>query len=96
MLLPETLLNYPIGGVLEITWADGIRQRLSHTSLRSSCRCAECSRERLSLNGPAPISPTVKIVAIEFVGRYAVQLCFSDGHQRGIFPWPMLRAFDPF
>jgi DUF971 family protein len=25
------------------------------------------------------------------VGSYAVQLVFSDGHERGIFPWVYLR-----
>jgi DUF971 family protein len=94
MLLPETLLNDPIGGVLEIIWPDGVRQCLSHRSLRSRCRCAECCSKRLHRNAAAPVSPRVKVVAIEPVGHYAIQLFFSDGHNRGVFPWPMLRAFD--
>lgn len=32
----------------------------------------------------------VAISKIEPVGSYAVQLCFSDGHDTGIFSWDLL------
>ena len=32
----------------------------------------------------------VRIVGIEAVGAYALNLAFADGHRRGIFPFPML------
>ena len=32
----------------------------------------------------------VKILAIEPVGQYAVQLRFSDGHDTGIYSWELL------
>ena len=28
---------------------------------------------------------------VRAVGNYALQLVFSDGHERGIFPWGYLR-----
>ncbi len=32
----------------------------------------------------------VTITAVEPVGNYGIRLIFSDGHDRGIFPWPYL------
>ena len=32
----------------------------------------------------------VRIVAVEPVGHYAVQLRFSDGHETGIYSWDLL------
>jgi len=31
-----------------------------------------------------------KSTAIEPVGSYAVRLCFDDGHDTGLFSWPVL------
>jgi prepilin-type processing-associated H-X9-DG protein len=31
------------------------------------------------------------ITGLASVGRYAVNLAFSDGHARGIYPWAYLR-----
>jgi DUF971 family protein len=30
------------------------------------------------------------ITKVEPIGNYAVRLAFSDGHDRGIFPWAYL------
>ena len=35
----------------------------------------------------------VKIVAIEPVGQYAIQLKFSDGHDTGIYSWDLLYGY---
>jgi DUF971 family protein len=37
-------------------------------------------------------SEELTIVDVKPVGTYAVNLFFSDGHDRGIYPWSMLRA----
>ncbi|MFS2019777.1 gamma-butyrobetaine hydroxylase-like domain-containing protein [Massilia sp. CT11-108] len=34
------------------------------------------------------------VAAIEPVGAYALNLTFSDGHRRGIYPFEMLATFD--
>jgi DUF971 family protein len=33
----------------------------------------------------------VNLAAAEPVGQYALNLRFSDGHERGIYPWALLR-----
>lgn len=94
MLRPETLRNNAVSGMLEIAWPDGISQRLPHALLRSRCRCAQCLSERLSPGNDTRLLLPVKVIGIETVGSYGVRFSFSDGHSRGIYPWPMLRAFD--
>ena len=56
--------------------------------LRDNCRCAEC--RYLALTGIAHKSnEAVKVLAASPLG-YGLQLHFSDGHQRGVFPWACL------
>jgi DUF971 family protein len=76
---------------LAIAWADG-RDRID---VRDSvaCGCARCvdewtGEERLdSASVPADVRP----VRIERVGRYAIQIEWSDGHASGIYPFRRLR-----
>lgn len=76
-----------IAGKLVFSWND--RQiELSGTQLRSRCRCAECRYQSLA-GTPAVSSADVDIGAASPLG-YGVQLHFSDGHNRGVFPWSYL------
>lgn len=86
---PESLSNNSTTGILEIRWQDGSMQQLSNAFLRANCRCADCkslSNERLAM-----AETDTRITEIIPVGSYGVQLIFSDGHQRGIFPWTYLK-----
>jgi DUF971 family protein len=77
---------------VEIRWPDGTVQQLSGTFLRESCRCAHClAIQRHGKEAPGTVRETC-IVDIVPVGSYAVQLIFSDGHARGIFPWSYLKS----
>ena len=58
--------------------------------LRSNCRCAPCQSARLRGVEKAPAAATALVDALA-VGHYALQLRFDDGHERGIYPWTMLR-----
>jgi len=59
--------------------------------LRARCRCAECVAAARRGEPPAPDAALALVDAIP-VGHYAVQLRFSDGHERGIYPWDYLEA----
>lgn len=63
--------------------------RLEAALLRRACRCAGCTRAR---RGGAAIAAAVEIsiVAATPVGGYGLNLAFSDGHERGIFPFSYL------
>jgi DUF971 family protein len=75
---------------LVLRWDDGERT-LSAPALRAHCRCAPCQAARL--RGAVPAADAdVRLVDARPVGHYALQLVFSDGHERGIYPWQALRA----
>jgi|SRR5262245_60492482 len=78
---------------LAITWGDGVESALDVRALRLACGCAQCVDEwsgagRLDANAvPADVHP----LRIEPVGRYAIQIAWSDGHASGIYPFRRLR-----
>jgi ATP-binding protein involved in chromosome partitioning len=79
---------------LAITWADGAESTFDVRALRLACGCARCvdewsGEERLD---PASVPGDVHPLRIERVGRYAVQIAWSDGHDSGIYPFRRLRA----
>jgi len=76
--------------VLAITWEDGAVSRLDAPLLRRHSRSA--SAVRAALEGVATPADGVTLARVEPVGAYAVRLSFSDGHDRGIYPWRHLRA----
>jgi ATP-binding protein involved in chromosome partitioning len=79
---------------LAIQWADGARSVFDVRSLRLACGCAECVDEWSGTGrlDPASVPEDVRPVRIESVGRYAIQIFWSDGHETGIYPFQRLRA----
>jgi DUF971 family protein len=76
-------------GMLVVEWPDSSTSQLSHARLRANCPCSQCRAARLAGRIDAA-SAEVRLSAINAQG-YGVQLVFSDGHDRGIFPWQYLR-----
>ncbi|WP_321924965.1 gamma-butyrobetaine hydroxylase-like domain-containing protein [Paraburkholderia guartelaensis] len=88
MKTPLEVRNDAATRTLMLRWPAGETQRVDHARLRAACPCAACRRVRL--DGAAPeAAADVTLIAIEPMG-YGVQLAFSDGHARGIYPWPYL------
>ncbi|WP_177242977.1 DUF971 domain-containing protein [Bradyrhizobium sp. Gha] len=56
--------------------------------LRLSCRCAHCTRARFDERFPERF-PGIAITEIGDLG-YGLNISFSDGHNRGIYPKPYL------
>jgi len=79
---------------LAITWADGHHSVYDVRRLRLACACAQCvdewSGEERVDDGQIP--QDVRPVSVHPVGRYAVQIDWSDGHTTGIYPFARLRA----
>ena len=87
--LLDAMENHALRGRLDLSWADGTTSSWTHAALRAACRCAECSaRRRAGLAVEA--DEWVRVVAIEPVGAYGLNLGFTDGHRRGIYPIEML------
>jgi DUF971 family protein len=76
--------------LLEIEFPDGVGGALSAEYLRVHSPSAEVtghgSGEGILVVGKEKVG----IVRIEPVGRYAVRLVFDDGHDTGLFTWPVL------
>ena len=84
---PSAIALDPQG--LDVHWGE-VKFRLTAAHLRSQCRCATC--KQLALKGaPVIAGNDVQLTNASPVGSYAVQLHFSDGHERGIYPWSYLR-----
>jgi ATP-binding protein involved in chromosome partitioning len=81
---------------LAITWRDGLESVYSVRELRLACGCAACVDEwsgegRLD---PDSVPADVRPLRIESVGRYAIQVTWSDGHATGIYTFERLRELD--
>ena len=74
---------------LVLVFADGTLA-IGAPHLRAACRCADCRRERIDL-GAAPDNGDATIAEVRLVGDHALNIAFSDGHDRGIYPWSYLR-----
>ena len=74
---------------LDLAMADGSGIRLTAERLRGACRCAHCIRARIDGVFPDRFDG-IAIVQAAPIGGYAVNLAFSDGHARGIYPWALL------
>ena len=77
---------------IRILWADGKAFALPSFELRFACPCAGCVDEHTGVrtlkreNLPLDIRPT----GMEPVGRYAIQVRWSDGHQTGMYAFDRL------
>ncbi|MEO1204762.1 MAG: gamma-butyrobetaine hydroxylase-like domain-containing protein [Pseudomonadota bacterium] len=78
------------GAILRVSWTADRTDRLDATLLWSMCPSAAGKRRRMD-GVTAPAAGTVKLTATKAIGRYAINLSFSDGHDRGIYPWGLLR-----
>ncbi|MBN2489626.1 MAG: DUF971 domain-containing protein [Planctomycetes bacterium] len=79
---------------LGIDWSDGVSARYPVRLLRQRCPCAVCvdevSGERTL--DPEAVAAGVRPVEIKPVGRYALHIRWSDGHETGIYSYDLLRA----
>lgn len=72
-----------------VKWSATATQILSHHRLRGACPCAKCRAARIQGYIPL-VNVDVELIAMNPMG-YGVQMVFSDGHDRGIYPWSYLR-----
>lgn len=81
------------GKALRILWEDGHESIFLPFDLRMACPCAGCvdelSGQRILTEAKVP--PGVYPATIEYVGRYALQFAWSDGHDTGIYSYDLLR-----
>ena len=86
-----------IGNALAVTWGNGQESFIDLETLRRNCPCATCGgepdvlghqeRPRVSY-GPH----SFELRGFKFVGGYAFQPTWNDGHETGLYTFPLLRA----
>ena len=89
---------------LTVSWADGRQSFYSIAYLRRMSPSADARelREQMARN-PLTVLPSsaasaggpLTATGAELVGRYAVRISFSDGHDTGLYSWDYLREIDP-
>ncbi|MEO8153022.1 MAG: DUF971 domain-containing protein [Rhizobacter sp.] len=89
-LFPEAIVNHQASGVLELRWQDGSESHLPHPLLRARCRCAGCQQSYRQEGSHPDMASTIRIEGINPISDKGLNLVFSDGHGRGIFPWAYL------
>src|SRR5438046_1455839 len=82
-------LTFPDLPPSDSAMAQGDAVRLSAPRLRAACRCAHCIRARID-GVFAQAFDGIAITHIAPIGDYAINIGFSDGHARGIYPWNLL------
>ncbi len=77
---------------IKIHWDNGHEHVFPARFLRMSCPCAACVEEMTGrkMLTDETVAVDVHPLSIHPVGRYAVQIQWSDGHQTGIFTWERL------
>ncbi len=85
-----------IGSEMAIGWNDGAESYLGLEFLRRACPCAGCGGEPDVMG--TVLRPHVTYTALSFelrgwnfVGGYALQPRWGDGHDSGIYSYPYLR-----
>jgi DUF971 family protein len=88
---------------IKIDWSDGHHSEYELGYLRDECPCAVCTGahgtapQRTNYAQPQPESPfkmykpALKMLRVEAVGSYAIQIHWSDGHGSGIYSFDHLR-----
>ena len=79
---------------VKIRWQDGHESIYLARELRLACPCAGCVDE---VTGQIRVIATsipqnVKPLKIDLIGRYAISITWSDGHNTGIYAFDRLRT----
>ncbi|SNR82870.1 DUF971 domain-containing protein [Puniceibacterium sediminis] len=86
----DTLAATPDCRALTVTWDTGKESTLTAETLRREARDAYSIRERIDF-GVVRVIPDIAITALVQVGHGGVNVHFSDGHDRAIYPFEYLR-----
>ena len=85
---PRKLHNVRQQQQLIISWQDGQEHKFTYRELRAACRCASCRANKVR-GYLLLIDADLQLEKINNLGQ-GLQFVFSDGHERGIYPWQYL------
>jgi ATP-binding protein involved in chromosome partitioning len=81
------------GPEFSIEWSDGLKTVFTARDLRLACPCAACVDEVSGQRTLRPeyVAQDVIALSVHPVGRYALQIMWSDGHNTGLYGFEYLR-----
>jgi DUF971 family protein len=95
----EASLRWVSERELAIDWQDGHISFYPLTDLRRACPCAGCKGESLFKpllpRRPPKVAEDIRALKVEPVGRYAIRIYWSDGHNTGFYRYEYLRRLCP-
>ena len=84
---------------LRIEWSDGHQSAYGYRDLRDRCPCSSCTGKEGAKPAPQMAGTSIPMFKAalrperaELVGRYALQIYWSDGHSTGIYAFDYLRS----
>jgi len=80
---------------VRITWSDEHDSTYPNGYLRDNCPCAACREHGPRYHLPLVDREAPHPTQITAVGRYALGISWSDGHDAGIYSYETLRALCP-
>jgi DUF971 family protein len=88
-----------IGSEIALAWNDGRESFVPLEKLRRACPCAACGGEPDVLGHVERPSvsydpQSFELRSFQFVGGYAFQPTWNDGHNTGLYSYPYLRSLD--
>jgi len=75
---------------LGLVWEDGSQTKVSAHALRANAKDAASIRQVYDYK-QIKVQADIRITAMEMVGLTGVNIHFSDGHDRAIYPIPYLK-----
>lgn len=88
--VPTSVVLHQQSRLLELTFDDGTTFQLPHEFLRVYSPSAEVRGHGVGQEVLQTGKREVTLLRIEPVGRYALKLVFSDGHDSGLYSWDYL------
>lgn len=89
---PIAVHPHPTEASLQIRWDNGSETTTLYRRLRLECPCAGCvnemTGERMLQESSVPAD--IRITGITVLGRYALQIQWSDGHGTGLYHFDRL------
>jgi DUF971 family protein len=75
-----------------LVWNNDEQYSLPFFEMRFFCPCASCVDEHTGQRTiqRSQVKPDIRAVKVESVGRYALQIIWSDGHSTGIYHYDRL------
>jgi DUF971 family protein len=92
--VPREIRRLGVSSV-RIVWQDSHAAEYGNRYLRDHCPCAECRETPVRSLPVVGQQDDVYPVQISAVGRYAISMQWSDGHDSGIYSYRTLRDLCP-